>query len=190
MSGETVILGKVARALVTWVERYADPADREWVEAMRAELDVIDGGLAQLRWAAGAVPVLWRTYGIDVLRLMLCTAVVVVANYTYPKFATARPVELFFFAQQFYLPVVGILAVRARGRVLAGTGIGIGMSVLGFVVLHVLGYGSSDATILLANGDPKIYIQILFFVIIGAAFGTAGASVGRFERIADPHFSR
>jgi hypothetical protein len=121
---------------------------------------------------------------------MFCIAAVVVANYTYPKFATARPVELFFFAQQFYLPVVGILAVRARGRVLAGTAIGIGMSVLGFVVLHVLGYGSSDATILLANGDPKIYIQILFFVIIGAAFGTAGASVGRFERIADPHFSR
>lgn len=54
MSRGTVMLGKVARALIAWVERYADPADREWIGAMRAELDVIDGGLAQLRWAAGA----------------------------------------------------------------------------------------------------------------------------------------
>ena len=184
------MLEKMARYLIALVERYAEPSDREWIAAMRAEFDVIDGGLAQLRWAAGALPVLWRPYRVDFLRLMLCIAAVVVSNYTYPTFATARPIELFFFAQQFYLPVVGIVTAHATGRVLAGTAIGIGMSGLGFVVLHVLGYGSPDATVLLANGDPKIYIQILFFAIIGAAFGTAGASVGRFERLADPHLSR
>jgi hypothetical protein len=37
---------------------------------------------------------------------------VVVANYTYPKFATARSVEPSFFVQQIYLPVVGILAAE------------------------------------------------------------------------------
>jgi hypothetical protein len=111
------MLGKMARYLIWLVERYADPVDREWIAAMRAEFDVIDGGLAQLRWAAGAVRVLWRPYRVDVLRFMLCVAAVVVANYTYPKFATARSVELFFFAQQLYLPLVGILAANSTRRV-------------------------------------------------------------------------
>ena len=115
------MLGKMARYLIWLVERYADPVDREWIAAMRAEFGVIDGGLAQLRWAAGAVRVLWRPYRVDLLRFMLCVAAVVVANYTYPKFATARPVELFFFAQQLYLPVVGILAANSTRRVLVGT---------------------------------------------------------------------
>ena len=48
--------GKLALALITWAERYADPAEREWIGAMRAELDAVDGGVAQLRWAAGALP--------------------------------------------------------------------------------------------------------------------------------------
>jgi hypothetical protein len=185
-----VTLGKFARSLIAWVERHADPADREWIRAMRAELDVIDSGLPQLRWAAGAVLVLWRPYRLDFLRLILCIAAVVVANYSYPKVATARAVELFFFAQQFYLPVVGILSAHATRRVLPGTMIGTALSLLGFGVLQALGYGSPDATTLLANGGPSLYAQILLFAIVGAAFGTAGASIGRFEKIADPRFSR
>ena len=178
MSGADRLLGKGARSLIAWAERYAEPAEREWIGAMRAELDVIDGGLAQLRWAAGVVPLLWRSYRADILRFAVCTTAVVVANYAYPKFATARPVELFFFAQQFYLPVVGIFVARATRRVLAGTVIGIAMSVLGFGVLHVLGYGMPNATTLLANGSPSMYLQILFFALIGAAFGTLGAAAG------------
>lgn len=144
---------------------------------MRAELDVIDGDLAQLRWAAGVVPLLWRSYRADILGFVFCTAVVVVANYLYPKFATARPVELFFFAQQFYLPMIGILVARVTRRVLAGTVIGIALSLLGFGLLQVLGYGSPHATTLLANGSPSIYLEILSFALVGAAFGTLGAGV-------------
>jgi hypothetical protein len=185
MSRRTAMLGKLARSLIAWVERYADPADREWIGAMRAELDVIDGGLAQLRWAAGAVLVLWRPYRVELLRFTLCIAAVVAANYWYPKFAIGRPLELFFFAQQFYLPVVGILAAHATRHVLAGMLIGIAVSLLGYGVLYTLGYGSPDAT-LLANPGSSIYVQLLFFTIVGAAFGTAGAATVRFPKISEP----
>ena len=188
MSVGTVMLRKFANSLTAWVERHADPADRVWIAAIRAELDVIDGGLAQLRWAAGAVPVLWRPYRVDLFRFMLCIAAVVVANYAYPKFATARPVELFFLVQQLYLPVVGILAAHATRRVLAGTVIGIAVSLLGFGVLYALGYGSPEATTLLASGGSGIYVQVLFFAIVGAAFGTMGAATVTFPQIAKPRF--
>ena len=120
MSGHMRFPGKLARALVTWAERYADPAEREWIGAMRAELDAVDGGAAQLRWAAGALPLLWRPYRSDILLFVLCTAAVVLVNYLYPKFASARPIELFFFGQQFYLPLLGLLAARSAHGVLVG----------------------------------------------------------------------
>ena len=174
------MLRGMARCLISLVERYADPADREWIAAMRAEFDVIDSGLAQLRWAAGALLVLWRPYRVDFLRLVLCIVAVVVANYAYPRFATARPVELFFFAQQFYLPLVGILAVNSTRRVLAGTVHGTGVSLLGLGVLHALGYGTHNASALHAVAGASIYVDIVFFAIVGAALGTAAAVVVRF----------
>lgn len=176
----TVMLGRTARTLIAWIERHADAADQEWVRALRAELDVIEGGLAQLRWAIGALVVLWRPYRMDFLRLMVCTAAVVVANYAYPRFATARPVELFFFAQQFYLPVLGILAGYSTRRVLAGTAHGIGASLLGLAVVHALGYGTPDSAAMIGTGGASIYVQVLFFAIVGAALGTAGALTVRF----------
>ena len=194
MSWATRLLGEVARSLIAWAERSADPAERVWVRAMRAELDLIDGGLARLGWAAGALPVLWRAYRVDILRCMVCVTAVVAANYSYPKLGTfqvffvnsgtntwtriADPVELFFFAQQFYLPVVGILVARATRRLLPGTVIGVGLSLLGFGVLHALGYGSPNATTVFVNGGPSLYLEILFFAVIGASLGTLGAVAG------------
>jgi hypothetical protein len=176
MSGQLRFPEKLALSLITWAERYADPAEREWIGAMRAELDAVDGGVAQLRWAAGALPLLWRPYRLDILLFVLCTAAVVLVNYSYPKIATARPIELFFFAQQFYLPLLALLAARSTHRVLAGTGTGVASSLLGFAVLHALGYGVPDASTLLSTGSPGIYVQILLFAIVGAAFGTLGAT--------------
>jgi hypothetical protein len=177
MSSATRLLGKLARSLLAWAERSADPAEREWVRAMRAELDLISGGLAQLSWAVGALPLLWRAYRVDILRCMVCVTAVVAANYAYPWLATAGPMAplraehvLFFFAQQFYLPVVGILAAQATHRLLAGTLIGIALSLLGFAVLHAHVDGPS--------ASASIYPQILFFALIGAAFGTLGATAG------------
>jgi hypothetical protein len=176
MTGETRLPGKVARSLITWAERNADPAAREWLQGMRAELDGIDGDLAQLRWAAGALPLLWRPYRGDFARFLFCIATVVVVNYSYPKFATARPVELLFFAQQFFLPIVGMFAARTTQRILAGTALGIAVSLIGFGVLFVLAFGGPDVTALLASGSPSVYRQILLFGVIGAAFGTLGAT--------------
>jgi len=195
MSWTTRLPGKFARSLISWAERSADPAEREWIGAMRAELDQIDGGLAQLRWTAGVVPLLWRSYRVDILRCMVCVTAVVAANYSFPKFVVtfqvffindgtntwtrvADPVELFFFAQQFYLPVVGILVAQATRRLIPGTVIGIGLSLLGLGVLHALGYGSASAPTAFAIGSPSVYVEILFFALVGAAFGTLGAMVG------------
>ena len=195
MTWSTRLLGRLARSLIAWAERSADPAEREWIRALRAELDMIDGGLARLRWAAGALPLLWRAYRVDILRCMVCVTAVVAANYSYPKFVTsfdvffvntgtttwtrvADPVELFFFAEQFYLPVVGILVARATRRLLAGTVLCLGLSLLGLGVLHTLGYGSVSAPMPLPNGGPSIYVEIVFFALVGAAFGTLGATAG------------
>ena len=195
MSWTTRLPGKVARSLISWAERSADPAEREWIGAMRAELDQIDGGLAQLRWTAGVVPLLWRSYRVDIVRCMVFVTAVVAANYSFPKFVVtfqvffvnggtntwtrvAAPVELFFFAQQFYLPVVGILVARATRRLVVGTVIGIGLSLLGLGVLHALGYGSASGPTAFAHGSPSVYVEILFFALVGAAFGTLGATVG------------
>jgi hypothetical protein len=204
MSWTTRLPGKVARSLIAWAERSADPAEREWVQALRAELNLIDEGLAQLRWATGVMPLLWRSYRADILRWIVCITAVVVANYAYPKVPTVCQVffgaqvvqvffansdgnwtpldcgkiELFFFAQQLYLPVVGILVAQATRRVLAGTLIGMGLSLLGFALLHGLLEGSLIAKTVLATGVASSYMQILFFALVGAALGTLGASAG------------
>jgi hypothetical protein len=44
------MFGKMARSLISLVERYADKAGRMWVAGMRAEFYVIDGGVAQVLW--------------------------------------------------------------------------------------------------------------------------------------------
>lgn len=176
------MFGKMARWLMTWVARNADPTQREWADAMLAEFEAIDGGLAQLTWAFGGLRLLWRPYGEDAVRMLLCIAAVVVSNYAYTKFATARPITLFFFAQQLYLPLLGSLAYRATRRPWVGAWIGMAASLLGFVVLHILGYGSTGAAGQFASGNPGIYMQMLLFAVIGVAFGTAGSIVNGYGR--------
>lgn len=194
MNGATGFPGRVARTLITWAERNADPAGREWIGAMRAELDAIDGGLAQLRWAVGALPVLWRPYRGDFALFLVCVVAVVLLNYSYPKLVTARPVEVLFFAQQFFLPLVGMVAARSTRRVLAGTVLGAALSLVGFCVLFVGAFGGLDLTelvknALVMNGTQGVYVQeqgawrlagdlrcISFFAMIGAALGTLGAT--------------
>jgi hypothetical protein len=173
---------KMARCLVTWVARNADATQREWADAMLAELQAIDGGAAQLVWALGGLRLLWRPYGEQAVRMLLCIAAVVVSNYAYTKFATARPITLFFYGQQLYLPLLGSLAYRATQRPWVGALTGAAASVLGFVALHILGYGTTDAASQFATGSPGMYVQILLCLVIGAAFGTAGSVVNGYGR--------
>ena len=52
----------VARALLAWAAARLEPAERAWIEAIAAEMDAIEGRVAQLAWAAGGLRLLW-TYG-------------------------------------------------------------------------------------------------------------------------------
>ena len=44
-----------ARATMTWLGERVEGADREWIEAMRQELDAIPSGRGQLAWAFGGL---------------------------------------------------------------------------------------------------------------------------------------
>ena len=44
-----------ANAVLTWAARRVDPGRRSWIEALRGELGVVNGGAARLRWALGGV---------------------------------------------------------------------------------------------------------------------------------------
>jgi hypothetical protein len=50
------VLDRAADALLAWCARHADQARRPWIEALRAELDAVEGGpAARLRWALGGL---------------------------------------------------------------------------------------------------------------------------------------
>lgn len=49
----------VALRLLAWVGKHIDPAQQLWLDALRAEFDAIDGGLARLVWATGGLRLVW-----------------------------------------------------------------------------------------------------------------------------------
>lgn len=48
-----------ALRLLAWVGKHVDPAQQLWLDALRAELDAIDGGIARLVWAVGGLRLIW-----------------------------------------------------------------------------------------------------------------------------------
>jgi len=52
-----------AHGMLVWTARRLDPVRRPWIEAMRAEIGAIEGGVAQLAWAVWAVGGLRLVYG-------------------------------------------------------------------------------------------------------------------------------
>lgn len=48
-----------ARQLLSWLHRRVEPASREWLDALIAESECADDGWQRLRWALGAVPLVW-----------------------------------------------------------------------------------------------------------------------------------
>jgi hypothetical protein len=49
----------IAKRLLDWITQHVESPQREWIEAVQAELDVIDGGFAQLAWAVGGVRIIF-----------------------------------------------------------------------------------------------------------------------------------
>jgi len=48
-----------ALRLLAWIGKRVDPDQQLWLEALRAELDAIDGGIARLVWAVGGLRLIW-----------------------------------------------------------------------------------------------------------------------------------
>ncbi len=60
-----------AHGMLVWAAGRLDPARRPWIEAMRAEIGAIEGGVAQLAWAVGGLRLVWferRIYGMGKVR--------------------------------------------------------------------------------------------------------------------------
>jgi hypothetical protein len=55
--------GAAARWLLAWTARSLGPSHRTWIDAMRAELEAIDGGGAQFAWALGGLQLGWVLQG-------------------------------------------------------------------------------------------------------------------------------
>ena len=49
-----------AERVMRWIASRAEGTHREWVSAMRSEMRAVDGGVDQLRWVLGGVPMAWR----------------------------------------------------------------------------------------------------------------------------------
>jgi hypothetical protein len=49
------LLDRAADAILAWSAGRVEPAQAAWMEALRAELAVVDGGPARLRWALGGL---------------------------------------------------------------------------------------------------------------------------------------
>ena len=49
----------LALRLLAWVGKRIDPAQQLWLDALHAELDAINGGIARLAWAMGGLWLIW-----------------------------------------------------------------------------------------------------------------------------------
>src|SRR5579872_1985947 len=49
----------LARQLLNWLHRRVEPGSREWLDALTAESECAEDGWQRLRWALGAVPLVW-----------------------------------------------------------------------------------------------------------------------------------
>jgi hypothetical protein len=63
-------LAAAAGAVLAWSAGQAEPSRREWIDALRGELEVVDGGLARLLWALGGLSLAYtvRRTTVTVLR--------------------------------------------------------------------------------------------------------------------------
>jgi hypothetical protein len=55
------LLDAAARRVLAWSSRHADPSRSAWIDALRGELELVQGGPARLRWALGAISIVRST---------------------------------------------------------------------------------------------------------------------------------
>jgi hypothetical protein len=69
-----------AERVMRWIASRAAGTHREWVSAMRSEMRAIDGGVDQLRWVLGGVPMAWRMGNTAAIRPRITLGVAVKRN--------------------------------------------------------------------------------------------------------------
>ena len=55
------LMNAAADGVLAWSARHAEPADAPWIDALRGELELVDGGPARLLWALGSLSVVGTT---------------------------------------------------------------------------------------------------------------------------------
>jgi hypothetical protein len=61
------LLDIAARRVLGWSARHAGSSLSPWIEALRGELDLVQGGPARLRWALGGLSIVCRTRRMTLL---------------------------------------------------------------------------------------------------------------------------
>jgi hypothetical protein len=173
--------------IMNWIAARVDPARRDWVEAMRAELCAIDGGWNRLAWALGGFRLLWvfgRTgnviYGQRGFPALgsVCVSGAVLAGVFWFMFVHHYPANSTAIARvegvlAVYLFATGFLAGPARKGFVAGAWIGLASAILGVFGGFVM-------------WSEGAWINPLYYVIAGAI----GMLFGGLGGIARSHLSR
>jgi hypothetical protein len=55
------LLDAAARRILAWSARHAEPSGSPWIDALRGELELVQGGPARLRWALGGISIALST---------------------------------------------------------------------------------------------------------------------------------
>lgn len=176
----------MARALLAWIAGRLHPSRRAWIEALRAELEVIAGGGRQLVWAAGGLRLAWIEWRAAMLRerrfwpsqpgttpgiclgILLLIVILATRGVSDDAFPWLPFYGLFFL----YLALAGSLAARRAGSIAAGARAGAvtAMVALCFALLAFGVAGPGDVA-------RAIYVLLLFGAV-GSVCGAGGALVG------------
>jgi hypothetical protein len=148
-----------ALRLLAWVARRIEPEQQLWLEALRAELDAIDGGIARFLWAAGGLRLVW----FDRRRHM------VNATYRYgPVLLPWLEVALFIgltrsLIQQYGSLIVILLVLAGLGLllVLAGPGLILALPLLIAVGKNIRGTGATKR-VALPEPESRAMIPLPF----------------------------
>jgi hypothetical protein len=194
-----------ARLIVSCCERFADPARRTWQQALRAELDTIDSGPAQLRWALGSLALIrlpgrhavLKTSAFGLVLGAILMVLIVWSNVIVPSHESDDEYTVWYLA--FYLGLFvyfGVAgAVFGRGALTGAVTalLSVGIALLTFIVIDNLfldtvmtqpdkmaGFAASGMTSArdyVNQGNPSILVVLPFVMLIGAVCGALGGAI-------------
>jgi hypothetical protein len=181
------VAASASERIINWIAKRVDPAHKQWVEAMHAELYAIEGGWRKLTWVLGGVRLAWslgrKRGGVHgQVRLPAVGSVCVSGAilgvgfwfmFTRGFWPTPRTLAAFEGALALYLFATGFLAGPVTKGFVAGGLIGVTSGVLGVFSGFVM-------------DSPIVWINPLFYVFAGVT----GAVCGGLGAVARAHIQR